>query len=81
MPNSGNTNRNICFPSAIEENSQSELKKISREGGSINPLLEKGDEGGLEKPNIERRDMELLTIYKISPDPSLPKRGKKLVSS
>jgi len=37
--------------------------------------LEKGGEGGLEKANKDRRDMELLIIYKISPDPSLLKRG------
>jgi hypothetical protein len=41
--------------------------------------LEKGGEGGLEKANKDRRDMELLIIYKISPDPSLLKRGTKLV--
>jgi hypothetical protein len=39
--------------------------------------LEKGGEGGLEKANKDKRDMELLIIYKISPDPSLLKRGTK----
>ena len=33
----------------------------------------------MEKANKEIRDMELLTFYKISPDPSLLKRGTKLV--
>jgi hypothetical protein len=41
--------------------------------------LEKGGEGGLEKANKERRDMELPIICKISPDPSLQKRGTRLV--
>jgi hypothetical protein len=41
--------------------------------------LEKGGEGGLEEANKERRDMELPIIYKISPDPSLQKRGTRLV--
>jgi hypothetical protein len=36
--------------------------------------LKKGGEGGLEKKNNDRRDMELRIIYKISPNPSLPKR-------
>jgi hypothetical protein len=45
------------------------------------PLCKKGGEGGLEKANKERRDMQLLIIYKISPDPSLLKRETKLVSS
>jgi hypothetical protein len=44
-------------------------------GCSIIPPLEKGGEGGLEKANKDRRDMELLVIYKIFPDPSLLKRG------
>jgi len=48
-------------------------------GGSIIPPLEKGGEGGLEKANKERRDIELLIIYKISPYPSLLKRGTQLV--
>ena len=48
-------------------------------GGSIIPPLEKGGEGGLEKANKDRRDMELLIIYKISPYPSLLKRGTQLV--
>jgi hypothetical protein len=39
--------------------------------------LEKGGEGGLEKADKERRDIELLIISKISPDPSLLKRGTK----
>jgi len=43
------------------------------------PPLEKGGEGGLEKANKDRRDMELLIIYEISPDPSLLKRGTQLV--
>jgi hypothetical protein len=42
------------------------------------PLLGKGGEGGLEKANKDSRDMELLIIYKISPDPSLLKRGTKM---
>jgi hypothetical protein len=33
----------------------------------------------LEKPNKEKRDIEWLIIYKISPDPSLLKRGTQLV--
>jgi hypothetical protein len=41
--------------------------------------LEKGGEGGLEKANKDRRDMELFIINKISPDPSLLKRGTRLV--
>jgi hypothetical protein len=41
--------------------------------------LEKGGEGGLQKTNTDRRDRELLIIYKISPDPSLLKRGTKLM--
>jgi hypothetical protein len=32
----------------------------------------------LEKANKDSRDMELLLIYKISPDPSLLKRGTKM---
>jgi len=81
MPNSGNTNRYTCFPSAIEENGKSELEKISKRGVSIIPPLEKGGAGGLEKANKERRDMQLFIIYKISLDPSWLKRGTKLVSS
>jgi hypothetical protein len=46
---------------------------------SIFPPLEKGGEGGLQKANKDRRDMELLIICKISPYPSLLKRGAKLV--
>jgi hypothetical protein len=42
--------------------------------------LEKGGEGGFEKANKERRDMELLIVYKISPDPSLLKRATELAS-
>jgi len=49
-------------------------------GVFIIPPLEKGGEGGFEKANKDRRDMELLIIYKISPDPSLLKRGTQLVS-
>jgi hypothetical protein len=41
--------------------------------------LEKGGEGGLEKANKDRRDMELPIIYKISPDPSLLKRETQWV--
>jgi hypothetical protein len=33
----------------------------------------------LEKANKDIRDMELFIINKISPDPSLPKRGTRLV--
>jgi hypothetical protein len=40
------------------------------------PPLEKGGEGGFKKANKDRRDVELIN-YKISPDPSLPKRGTK----
>ena len=47
--------------------------------GFIFPPLEKGGEGGFEKANKDRRDMELFIIYKISPYPSLLKRGAKLV--
>jgi hypothetical protein len=43
------------------------------------PLWKKGGEGGFEKANKERRDIELLVIYKISPDPSLLKRETQLV--
>jgi hypothetical protein len=39
------------------------------------PPLKKRGKGGLEMTNRERRDMELIIIYKISPDPSLLKRG------
>jgi hypothetical protein len=46
---------------------------------SIIPHFGKGGEGGFEKANKERRDIELLVIYKISPDPSLLTRGTKLV--
>jgi len=42
----------------------------------IVPLWKRGA-GGFEKTNTDRRDVELFTIYKISPDPSLPKRGTK----
>jgi len=49
-------------------------------GGFIFPPLEKGGEGGLQKANKDRGDMKLPMIYKISPDPSLLKRGTKLVS-
>jgi hypothetical protein len=48
-------------------------------GFFIVPPLEKGGEGGLEKANKNRRDMDLLIIYEISPDPSLLKRGTQLV--
>jgi hypothetical protein len=47
--------------------------------GFIFPPLEKGGEGGLEKAKKDRKDMELPIIYKISPYPSLLKRGAKLV--
>jgi hypothetical protein len=47
--------------------------------GSIIPPLEKGGEGGFEKAIKDRRDMELFIINKISPDPSLLKRGTQLV--
>ena len=43
----------------------------------IIPPLEKRGEGGLEKANKDRRDIDWLIIYKISPDPSLLKRGTK----
>jgi len=59
-------------------NSISELSIVSPYFVII-PPLEKGGEGGLEKTNKERRDRELPTIYKISPDPSLLKRGTQLV--
>jgi hypothetical protein len=39
------------------------------------PTLEKGGEGGFEKANKDRRDIELPILYEISPDPSLLKRG------
>jgi hypothetical protein len=45
---------------------------------SIIPPFGKGGEGGLEKANKERRDMELSIIYRISPDPSLLKRATQL---
>jgi hypothetical protein len=51
----------------------------SGKGSFIIPPLEKGGEGGLQKAIKDRRDMELLIIYKISPDPSLLKRGTQLV--
>jgi hypothetical protein len=47
----------------------------------IIPPLEKGGEGGLEKKNNDRRDMELRIIYKISSNPSLPKRGNQWAPS
>jgi hypothetical protein len=52
---------------------------ITTEGRALRifiiPPLEKGGEGGLEKANKERRDMELLIVYKISPDPLFAKEG------
>jgi hypothetical protein len=52
----------------------------SGKGSFIIPPLEKGGEGGLQKANKDRRDIELLSIiYKISPPPSLLKRETKLV--
>jgi hypothetical protein len=51
-------------------NSISELSVVSPYFVII-PPLEKGGEGGLQKANKDRRDMELLIIHKISPDPSL----------
>ena len=45
----------------------------------IIPPWKRGARGDLEKANKDRRDMELLIIYKISPDPSLLKRGTQLV--
>jgi hypothetical protein len=44
----------------------------------IIPPLKKGGEGGLEKAIKDRRDIELPIIHKISPDPSLLKRGSRL---
>jgi hypothetical protein len=41
--------------------------------------LEKGGEGGFEKANKDRKEMEWPIFYKISPDPSLLKRGTQLV--
>jgi hypothetical protein len=43
----------------------------------IVPPLEKGGEGGFELVNKDRREVGLLIIWEISPDPSLPKRGIK----
>jgi len=42
------------------------------------PPLEKGGEGGFDKTKKAERIWSCLVVHKISPDPSLPKRGIQL---